>query len=313
MRILSFPKPLPVAGAFLLLLVGAAVSAPAQDVEMEVVEAEICAGCHSEQVEQFAANPHAIRDDPAWGQYGVEGGSCASCHEGGAAHVEEGGGMGTIMAYGEEMAPAEITRQCMECHTDTHPRFATSPHADAGVSCTDCHSIHQPAHSAIALLDAGDVLTSADPATEIGIESRSCAGCHGEIWAKFQFNERHRLQEGILDCTSCHNPHGPDTRARLGGFKHQQVCMECHADKGGPFIFEHGSSRVDGCTACHEPHGTANRHLLKFQDQGQLCYSCHAAVPGFHLGNPIRFGQDANCTNCHSKIHGSNFHPAFLK
>jgi hypothetical protein len=51
--------------------------------------------------------------------------------------------------------------------------------------------------------------------------------------------------------------------------------------------------------------------MLAFQDLGQLCYSCHAEVPGFHLGG--RFGEDANCTNCHSAIHGSNFHPAFLQ
>ena len=316
MRKLSFLEPLLVAGAFAVLLLGVASAAPAQEemsMDMEVLDAATCAGCHPDQVEQFAGNPHAILDDPEWGEYGIEGGSCASCHGPGEAHVEAGGGMGNIISYGEDMSPAEITSQCQECHVDAHPRFGLGPHAAAGVSCLGCHSIHQTGHSSVALLDAGDTMTAAAPDMEVGIASRSCVECHGDIWAKFQLNERHRLQEGILDCSSCHDPHGPSNLARLGGFQHQDTCIECHVDKGGPFIFEHASSRVEGCTACHEPHGTVNRHLLKFQDQGELCYSCHGFVPGFHLGDPIRFGKDANCTNCHSTIHGSNFDPFFLK
>jgi DmsE family decaheme c-type cytochrome len=225
--------------------------------------------------------------------------------------VEDGGGQGNILAYGEDVSAKVASRACLECHTDTHPRFFTSEHAQAGVGCTTCHSIHQPAHGKVALLRSGDTMTTADPAAELDQASMLCAQCHTDILAKFELNERHRLQEGILSCVSCHDPHVRATRARLGGFKHQQTCLECHTDKGGPFIFEHGSSRAEGCTACHDPHGSPNRHMLAFQDLGQLCYSCHAEVPGFHLGG--RFGEDANCTNCHSAIHGSNFDPFFLK
>ena len=31
------------------------------------------------------------------------------------------------------------------------------------------------------------------------------------------------------------------------------------------------------------------------------------------LRAPSRFGLDTQCTNCHSQIHGSNFHPRFLR
>ena len=94
----------------------------------------------------------------------------------------------------------------------------------------------------------------------------------------------------------------------LGGFKQQQ-CTSCHTDKEGPFVFEHGSQRVEGCVACHDPHGSPNRHLLTFQSVADLCYSCHGVVPGFHT----RFIADSQCTNCHSTIHGSNFDPFLLK
>jgi DmsE family decaheme c-type cytochrome len=143
--------------------------------------------------------------------------------------------------------------------------------------------------------------------------SAACAECHADVAHDFEFNERHRLQEGILTCTSCHDPHGPSDRMRLAAFK-QEACIDCHTDKGGPFVYEHGSSRVDGCVACHTPHGSVNRHLLTFQATGELCYSCHAVVPAFHVaGSPPRFGLDTNCTNCHSSIHGSNLDPFFLK
>lgn len=295
-------------GGGTLALVLALSLSPATAQEGEPPDASVCADCHDDQVAAFESNPHALLNDPAWGAYGIEGGSCVSCHAGAAAHVEEGGGEGTIFAFGDDTTPAARIKACMECHTDTHPRFATSPHADAGVDCTSCHSIHQEeVQSAVALLKSGPMV-AADPADQVGKRSQVCAQCHGDVFSQFQWNERHRLNEGILDCVSCHNPHEAAPRARLAGFK-QEACFECHTDKGGPFVFEHGSNRVEGCVACHDPHGSPNRHMLKFQRVAELCLSCHAQVPGFHS----RFTPDTVCTNCHSSIHGSNFHPFFLQ
>ncbi len=111
-----------------------------------------------------------------------------------------------------------------------------------------------------------------------------------------------------MECISCHDPHKPSSRMMLGGFK-QEACVRCHADKDGPYVFEHPALRVEGCVACHSPHGSPNRHLLHFQKDAELCLSCHALVPGFHS----RFTLDTNCANCHSSIHGSNLDPGFLR
>lgn len=275
--------------------------------------AEDCAACHGDNVAAFQRGPHAILDrEPDRLPEGAEL-SCSACHGDVTTHMDEGGGAGTIFSFGEDVLASERSATCESCHADTHPRFAQSPHARAGLDCTSCHSIHA-ADDTWSLLKTTSTFRS--PGRELAAGTSACIDCHQEVFTQFQFNERHRLQEGILDCTSCHNPHEPATRAHLGGFK-QEACVDCHTDKGGPFVFEHASSRVEGCVACHSPHGSPNRHLLKFQNLGELCYSCHAEVPQFHLGfnpaAPPRFGLDANCTNCHSSIHGSNFDPFFLK
>jgi len=150
----------------------------------------------------------------------------------------------------------------------------------------------------------------------VGAGLEACLGCHQEVRATLNLNERHRVLEGVVACADCHEQHDPSPRARLGGVK-AETCTGCHTDKQGPFVFEHQSQLVEGCTACHDPHGSVNRHLLAYQNVGDLCYSCHVEVPGFHQGGPPgtspRFDSTTNCTNCHSTIHGSNLDPYFLR
>jgi DmsE family decaheme c-type cytochrome len=267
----------------------------------------LCADCHAAEAEAFANNPHSVLSEPGWGAgWGdASGGQCTSCHYGAEEHINQGGGIGTIFAFNEEVeSPAARTQACTSCHAGAHPSFGNTAHANAGLSCTDCHN----AHGNSAGLLRASVETGAWDPDDLDDATATCADCHGDVLANFQFNERHRLQEGILSCASCHDPHQPAQRVALGGFK-QDACIDCHTDKGGPFVFEHGSVKVEGCTACHTPHGSPNRHMLTFQSVAELCFSCHAGVPGFHA----RFTLDTVCTNCHSAIHGSNFHPAFLK
>jgi predicted CXXCH cytochrome family protein len=86
--------------------------------------------------------------------------------------------------------------------------------------------------------------------------------------------------------------------------------LQCHTDKSGPYLFEHGASRIEGCTACHEVHGSPNRHMLTQQSISDLCFSCHTHAVSWHS----RFNSTStNCTVCHSTIHGSNLSKIFLK
>ena len=299
-------SPLMLFPVFLAVLVGHLVLA-GEGTDQKMAAAEMvaaCADCHEIDTPGYRDNPHAVLNrDPALATHFGVTSSCTACHGDPVEHIDSGGEEGTIFAFGEGLSAVAKSDVCLSCHGDAHPRFAQTRHAAAGLSCTDCHEMHSD--------DAGlDLLAPPSDSASFGLAgaAASCGECHGDVLVQFQFNERHRLEEGVLDCASCHDPHAPQSRLTLGGFKQEQ-CISCHTDKGGPFVFEHGSQRVEGCSSCHDPHGSPNRHLLTFQSVADLCYSCHVAVPGFHT----RFDNTTQCTNCHSTIHGSNFHPAFLK
>jgi DmsE family decaheme c-type cytochrome len=126
------------------------------------------------------------------------------------------------------------------------------------------------------------------------------------------------VRAGKLRCSDCHTAHGGEGDRLL---RHQTIndtCHSCHADKRGPFLWEHAPVS-DNCLNCHTPHGSAHTPLLKAR-QPWLCQQCHssnrhpataysgvqlpgiAAAPGPHI--PLH-----SCANCHSRVHGSN-HPS---
>ncbi len=256
------------------------------------VEVGICSDCHEEVCADFKLVRHAEVKTETWIQiaHKVET-ICANCHGDPTKHIEASGGPGTIFAFKKTDDVQAKTQKCLDCHSGTRARFFASPHGKASMDCTNCH----------------------DDLMKISIIKKSptqiCISCHEDTFAQFKLNERHRLQEGILGCTSCHDQHAPSTRERLGGFKHES-CLRCHADKGGPFLYEHGSSRIEGCTICHVVHGSPNRHMLTHQSSSDLCFSCHMFAPAWHS----RFtSETTNCTTCHSTIHGSNLSKIFLK
>ena len=287
---------------------GLSVAAAGEDQDDEVMgalaEVAGCAECHDLDRPGFRDNPHGVlNEDPALARRLGVSSSCSACHGDSREHAEAGGGEGTIFAFGA--AEPARSEPCLDCH-GTLAGFRATRHSSVGLACTDCHSIHGDDAGRFLLATPSAVVD--DPWSDPGEVTTSCAGCHQEVVAEFELNERHRLERGILDCASCHDPHEPERRTRLAGFGDDR-CVDCHTGQGGPFVFEHGAQRVDGCGACHEPHGSANRRLLTFQRIADLCYSCHMVVPTSHF----RFSTETVCTNCHSTIHGSNFDVDFLR
>lgn len=280
------------------------------DVESKPTEAQSCLAsqCHEYRM-AFWTSPHSALDTAGLASRADATWSCAACHGEPRKSEKQAGEPGCpvdVFSFRPSDAPQKKTKRCLACHATDHPGFGSSEHARAGLDCTSCHSVHDAVTGRWSLqressFDQGNALRPASPAA-------TCAGCHADVFADFEQNERHRLQEGIVLCSDCHDPHKRQNRLSLGGFK-QEACAQCHRDKTGPFVFEHGASRAEGCVSCHTPHGTPNRHMLHFQSVAEACYSCHVAVPGFHS----RFTLDSQCTNCHSAVHGSNLDAHFLR
>lgn len=122
----------------------------------------------------------------------------------------------------------------------------------------------------------------------------------------------HAIPEGKVKCTDCHNPHG-GPNGMLKEESINETCFRCHAEKLGPFTFDHAPVTED-CTICHAPHGSVNNNLLT-QSPTFLCLKCHV---GHHAGtsreNPATFAQYyVYCLDCHTQIHGSDESPALRR
>ena len=112
----------------------------------------------------------------------------------------------------------------------------------------------------------------------------------------------HRVEEGLINCSDCHNVHGSALPKQVRASATQDaVCFKCHTDKQGPFVYEHAPVKVDGCVSCHSVHGGPNAHMLKLSQVNLLCLQCHTTssfssapgAPSFH--NQGTFSSPARC------------------
>ena len=268
----------------------------------DYVGSETCKTCHQDVYNNFEKTIHFKLTQYTNRAPGDKG--CESCHGPGKAHVDAGGDKTKIRTF-ESLSAKQSSDVCLRCHAGQEERnnFRRGEHWRNDVSCINCHSPH-PAKPADKLL--------------VQKEPDLCYSCHAEVKAEFSAPFHHKVPEGAMKCTDCHNPHG--------GFEANQVrlaagtdapCMKCHVDKQGPFVFEHAPVRVEGCTDCHNQHGSNNPRLLKRDQVRQLCLECHTNVgtsapntPSFHNQATTRF---QSCTTCHVKIHGSNVDRFFFR
>lgn len=264
------------------------------------VTKETCAACHEDQVASFDRSEHAH----AMVGSGAE---CSACHGDATAHVEAGGGKETMINPRTELTALQQNETCLTCHQKTGEQAHAniSEHTRAGVSCLDCHNVHPDERTALAAHRSGH-------GAMVPASAETCLRCHSQVEAEFAMPSRHRLHEGAMNCSSCHNVHGT-TSARQLRAEGKDQCLACHQDKRGPFMFEHEAGNLDGCIACHSPHGSAARHMLKERDPRALCLSCHSR----EMGKGVPHGRAStttmgDCTRCHSAVHGSNVDPYLL-
>jgi DmsE family decaheme c-type cytochrome len=280
------------------------------------VGGEACKTCHADVWLNYYKNPHY--KSVASGKEVLEKTGCEGCHGPAKAHVEARGGKATIGRAFSAMKPKQIVDACLTCHANLNREgIRRSEHTLAEVACTSCHSIH---HSPV------PKFLLAKKQTDL------CYGCHQPVRAQFSMPFKHRVNEGVVQCSDCHNPHGTFAATwRMGQRPHmvaqaldnEEPCLKCHADKRGPFAFEHAPARVEGCETCHSPHGSTNARLLKRPVTFTLCLECHTGAGTFGTtnGGVPRQSSSHNmldpkyqrCTACHVRIHGSNSDARFLR
>ena len=106
------------------------------------------------------------------------------------------------------------------------------------------------------------------------MEIDTCSQCHKNKRAEIWRTSHMPVREGKMTCSSCHNPHGSFGESLLKEATVNDTCYKCHAEKRGPFLFEHAPVR-ESCTNCHDPHGSVNDFMLKIS-RPRLCQSATA-------------------------------------
>lgn len=279
----------------------------------ELMGPQVCQQCHWDRFESYENSPHGLILDGR-----TPGGrdACESCHGAGGNHVRGGGGRGVggIRNFDRATtAPSEINAVCLECHSrGIVALWHGSIHESRDLACTECHDPH-----------GGN-----DKLLRQASQQQLCTQCHRQVRAQLLRPSHHPIREEKLVCTDCHNPHGTTAERLISATTINDKCYQCHAEKRGPFLWEHPPVR-ESCLNCHEPHGATHEPLLKVK-KPFLCQRCHSA-----LGHPsVAFGLsdeeaaaglsvyqirregtpaaqlfNRGCTNCHVNLHGSN-HPS---
>ena len=265
----------------------------------------VCTRCHDATENKPVLAIHQTRHGVA-GQPG-----CQACHGSSRGHVRHaddatGRRPPDFVFSGLNKSSAEIqSRTCLNCHNGgKRSHWAGSVHPGNDVSCASCHEIHSAQDQALAKQTQREV----------------CFACHKTQRAQIHFLSTHPIAAGKIGCSDCHNAHGATGPKLLVKNTINDTCFGCHADKRGPFLWEHPPAS-DDCSHCHVAHGSNIAPLLKARPPW-LCQGCHAGTihttPAFSgRALPAQAGGTAPsaqlllraCVNCHSAIHGSN-HPS---
>jgi DmsE family decaheme c-type cytochrome len=265
-----------------------------------------CQSCHDKAVgPTFLHSKHAA--DPQ---------SCATCHGDKVAEHMKGqmaGDKNAPVPSLKKLTQAQISDTCLKCHEKGNQQnWHGGLHERRAVGCTSCHSVHS--------FKSKTAQLTTDRASE------ACYTCHKSERAKTLRTSHHPVREGKLECTSCHNPHDGSRPKMIKAESTNELCYQCHAEKRGPFLFEHAPVRED-CASCHDPHGS-NHKRLTLNKLPNLCWNCHLSGSG-HFGSGDNFSTEKgvpvaptgapsgyptansrfiekSCKNCHVNLHGSN-------
>ncbi|MEN8183367.1 MAG: DmsE family decaheme c-type cytochrome [Myxococcota bacterium] len=321
------PLPLLLAGAALALVTGRSLAADTVLLGSENEAGEYaqggmdaCLECHDETearpVLSILATRHGVKADARTPIGSAH--QCQACHGPSAAHLEEpapGQPRAPVaVSFGPDAPIAPQNEACLACHEGGgRMNWAGSGHERQNLACASCHDAHVQ-EDPVLRKDIDPMIFARDG------QAKVCFSCHMEQRAQVQQRvSSHPLREGKMECSSCHNPHGSIGPGLLKRPTLNETCYQCHAEKRGPFLWEHAPVRED-CSLCHTPHGSNHPVLLRTRVP-QLCQQCHMAAfhpstaytgPDFATPRLDIHSLEEGCMNCHSEVHGSN-HPSGVR
>ena len=152
---------------------------------------DACMACHEDVYKKSFENTPHFKTTLGNGH------GCESCHGPGSEHVEGGGDTSKIISF-KTLTRQDASARCLTCHAQNlkQRHFSSSAHASNDVGCLDCHSPHhakEPQH----------LLIQKEPT--------QCYSCHATAKAEFARPYHHRVDEGLIHCSDCHNVHGTTT------------------------------------------------------------------------------------------------------
>ena len=176
--------------------------------------------------------------------------------------------------------------------SNTRGRLDEAALLELGVGCESCHGGSRAHAEAPQHVDSSFALRSpfmhvvapngGNPSRAQDI-NRGCAKCHTVLFSQYAFTweggERRSRPggsttnsgeardfmlggcAGAMACTTCHDPHGEDERARLdelGTVRGNRVCTTCHQQLAAPAALQQHSHHApagegSACLSCHMP------------------------------------------------------------
>jgi DmsE family decaheme c-type cytochrome len=267
----------------------ATVSWQRQPIQARIDNSAPCLECHDGYDKSLAGSVHGVALTA--GSEDNMAVTCIDCHDGWEAHVADPSA--ETIEQGKEIRPSALAAVCARCHVSPHQTsmMSTDPHVSAGLSCADCHRVHN----------------NSSPSLTLDDRENYCTACHSNVTAEFKRRSSHPLEAGSIRCIDCHSLGTLADPLTTVGIDWR--CQQCHSEVSGPYLHEHpvvNAHMVEGsgCVACHEPHGSANDRLLNQPGDG-LCMQCHG-IPAGHRTAHAGLGSQMPCVDCHTDIHGSN-------